>query len=166
MISADEKKEGETIKNIDPIQHNGKSKPGKTGKAENTPQAENLEKTAPPKTEEEKNFSSTLKEMFVQVTEKGEKMVKTSAAAVGDFTLQAAHQAKLKLEIHNLKNNLEKRYQEVGEKLWQMQRRGEANHIAEAFADDFKRMAAIEETLKIKEDEAERKTEVPEKTDH
>lgn len=162
MISANEKQDQDKdkTKKIDPIQHNGGIE---TKEALKNPQDKNRTEDENSKIEQEKNFTSSLKEMFVHVTEKGEKMVKSGAAAVGDFTVQTAHHAKLKLEIHNLHNNLEKLYQEAGQKLWQLQKRGELNNLKEAFSEDFKRMAAIEEALQKKEAGGEEKAEDPSK---
>jgi len=160
MISANEKKDQDKDKTkvIDPLQRNGSS--GAKSTLPPSPDR-NKEEGENPEIEPEKNFSSTLKEMFVNATEKGEKLMKSGAAAVGDFTVQTANHAKLKLEIHHLHNNLEKLYQESGQKLWRLQKEGKLSDIKAAFAEDFKRMAETEETLRKKEARVEEKAEAP-----
>ena len=99
--------------------------------------------------EKEETPRSSWKELL----EKGEEMVRTGAEKVSDFTVQTARGAKLKIEIHTLKSDLNKQFQEVGYQLWNLQKNQGLDRIEETLAGRFKKLSEIEHRIEQKENE-------------
>ena len=81
--------------------------------------------------------------------------VSSGAEKVGEFAQDTAHRAKLKLDVHHLRNKLEEIYSESGKKLWHLHHDQKLNEVEAIFAETFKEIDKLQEAIETKEKEEE-----------
>ncbi len=89
----------------------------------------------------------------VKVAEASGEMVKSSAEKVGDLSARAAHLAKLKLEVRNLRHDLEKLYRETGEKLWRLHTEKALEGLTAPFEEDLEKIEGTVRDIEAREAE-------------
>lgn len=101
--------------------------------------------------EDTQKEKSDFWENISEVTGKGTELFKMGVEKVGHFTSSSAKFAKLKVEIHNLKNEQEKLNLEAGQKLWQMFKDNKLSNVEAAFSNTFKEMDILRKQIATKE---------------
>lgn len=110
------------------------------------------------KTEEtspEQKSGQEFQEKVARISEKVGDAVKKGSERVAKFTGSATRLSRLKMEIHNLRNQLHKVHLESGKKLWQMHQENKLSEIDTAFSEEFAQIADLEKQIRTKEKEAE-----------
>jgi len=115
-----------------------------------TPKAAQQEKSTN-KTTEDRSFQ----EKVTVVSNKVGETIKTGAQKVFRFTGSATKLSKLKVEVHNLQNQVEKIQLETGKKLWEMHKQNKLGEMDSAFDVEFKRIENLQKQIADKEKDAE-----------
>jgi len=119
----------------------------KTNKNEPNVKAE--ETTTKQKSEHE------FQERVARISEKVGEAVKRGSRRVAKFTGSATKLSKLKMDIHNLQNQLDKVRLQSGKKLWQMHQDNKLGQLDNKFSQEFDQIADLEKQIRTKEKEAE-----------
>lgn len=86
----------------------------------------------------------------------GNDLIKDITKQVRDFAKLAAQLTKLKIDLHNIKQEHENVLRLMGENLWNMHKADQLRNVKSKFAYDFSKLAALEEELSYIEKETSR----------
>jgi DNA polymerase II small subunit/DNA polymerase delta subunit B len=86
--------------------------------------------------------------------EKDISILKDLAEKIRRFAGEATDLTKIKIEIHNLKNEHDNLLKVMGENLWNMHKAGTVKNVAKKFRYDFQKLEEIEKKIAEKEEEA------------
>ena len=89
-----------------------------------------------------------------EATDQGVHLAKEIAEDVQKFARGATNLTKVKIELHNLKEEKEKLYSLMGQHLSNLYKEKKLTKIATRFKDDFKKLNELESAIEEKEKEA------------
>jgi len=113
------------------------------------------EKKTDVKQQEHERSGEDFQERVNKLSAKVGEAIKKGSQRVAKFTGSATRLSKLKVDIHNLHNQVEKVHLENGQKLWQLHHNKKLGEIDNNFSDEFKKIEDLEKQIKTKEKEAE-----------
>jgi hypothetical protein len=99
-----------------------------------------------------------LRKGLGSATEKETKVLKDISGKVRQFANKATELTRLKIELHNLKEEHEGLLRVMGENLWNMHRANRMTRLKSKFKYDFKRLQEVEAEIKEKKRAATRIT--------
>lgn len=102
-------------------------------------------------TQSGEDFQEKVNKLSTKVGE----AIKKGSQRVAKFTGSATRLSKLKVDIHNLHNQIEKVHLENGKKLWQMHHDKKLGEFENNFSEEFKQIENLEKQIKTKEKEVE-----------
>lgn len=114
-----------------------------------------MEKAAPTDfAETTKAELKTLGDKIHEATDKGVHVVKNIADLVQRFAKDATELTKIKIELHNLKEEKTKLYTLMGEQLRNLYKSQKLSNIDKRFKEDFKKIDELEMAISDKEKQA------------
>jgi hypothetical protein len=105
-------------------------------------------------TEKTKKELKVLGDKIHEATDKGVHVVKDIAGHVQRFAQDATELTKLKIDLHNLRNERSKLYSLMGEQLRNLYMSKKLTGIKKRFKDDFERLDELETAIAEKEKSA------------
>jgi hypothetical protein len=105
-------------------------------------------------TESTKEELRKLGEKIHEATDKGVHLARDIAEDVQKFARDATNLTKVKIELHNLREEKENLYSLMGQHLINLYREKKLTKIATRFKDDFKKLGELESAIAEKEKEA------------
>lgn len=102
-----------------------------------------------------KEGAAVMADKLSETAPKVKEAVATGAEKVAYAVGETAKLAKLKMETHNLKNERSRLHRDAGKKLWDLQKEQRLSEAQSAFAEEFKKMEALQAQIAAKEKEAE-----------
>jgi uncharacterized protein Yka (UPF0111/DUF47 family) len=89
-----------------------------------------------------------------EAADRGVEVIRDVFGKVKDFSVDATELTKLKVEIHRLRSERDRLHTVIGEKLWDLRNSNKIQEIKSLFAEDFKKLEELNETIKKKEKDA------------
>lgn len=117
-----------------------------------TEQVKTEKETPPDESTEEK--IRRVGDKISEAADRGVEVIRDVFGKVKDFSVDAAELTKLKVEIHRLKSDRDRLHTVIGEKLWDLRNSDKIRDIQSLFANDFKKLEELNETIKKKEKDA------------